>query len=339
MQFLVERSERVVGGKSRKVYLLTSEDQSTQAEIWPDLGCNCLRWRVAGPSKPLELLYAAPDWAQNPIPTRSGIPILFPFPNRIRDGRFSWNSQAYQQPLNDPAGKNSIHGFVCRHSWHVKHFNAKDDLATLTAEFQACADAPQEFKLWPGDYKLTMRFLLSPDSLSLSATMHNPGPEPLPAGLGYHPYFRMPFTDDASAGDCTVTVPAESLWQLVDNLPTGKKTPVDAARDLRQQRPFADLHLDDVLTDLKSGVPEHMLHLRASVHQPNVGAIEVWTSNSFQQLVAFTPPHRQAICFEPYTCASDAINLQQQGIDAGLSVLDPDEKRTEFVVMRFVAAK
>ena len=30
------------------------------------------------------------------------------------------------------------------------------------------------------------------------------------------------------------------------------------------------------------------------------------------------PPHREAICLEPYTCTTDAINLQQQGVNAGL---------------------
>ena len=29
-------------------------------------------------------------------PTRSGFPILFPFPNRIRDGKFDWQGNTYQ---------------------------------------------------------------------------------------------------------------------------------------------------------------------------------------------------------------------------------------------------
>ena len=39
----------------------------------------------------------------------------------------------------------------------------------------------------------------------------------------------------------------------------------------------------------------------------------------------FTPPHREAVCLEPYTCITDAINLHQQGKDAGLLVLSPGE--------------
>jgi aldose 1-epimerase len=43
-------------------------------------------------------------------------------------------------------------------------------------------------------------------------------------------------------------------------------------------------------------------------------------------VVVFTPANRQAFCIEPYTCVTDAINLQQQGVDAGLLVLPPGEK-------------
>ena len=51
------------------------------------------------------------------------------------------------------------------------------------------------------------------------------------------------------------------------------------------------------------------------------------------EVVAFTPPHRQAVCLEPYTWTTDAINLQQQGVNAGLRVLAPGEQWTGVVEM------
>ena len=38
------------------------------------------------------------------------------------------------------------------------------------------------------------------------------------------------------------------------------------------------------------------------------------------------PPHRQAVCLEPYTCVTDAVNLQQNGVAAGWKVLPPGER-------------
>src|SRR5438034_969248 len=79
--------------------------------------CVSCQVQRAGPA--LDLLYADPDLFHNGRPTRSGIPILFPFPNRIRDGRYSWDGKSYQLPLNDPTRLNAIHGFACRHPWRV----------------------------------------------------------------------------------------------------------------------------------------------------------------------------------------------------------------------------
>ena len=40
-------------------------------------------------------------------------------------------------------------------------------------------------------------------------------------------------------------------------------------------------------------------------------------------LVIYTPPNRDSICFEPYTCVTDAINLEAQGVASGWQVLAP----------------
>lgn len=335
MKFQVDTAVRTVKGARHNVYLLSSQDQVQQAEIWPEFGCNCLRWRVAGPRGPLELLYLVPDFDANPAPNRSGIPVLFPFPNRIRAGHYAWHGRDYRLPLNDPGAKNAIHGFACRRPWRVRNSHGAENLATLSAEFQGSIDAPNEAALWPGDYKLTLRFLLGPDSLSLSATMSNPGPDVLPVGLGFHPFFRLPLVA-SEHGECRVRVPADTIWELRENIPTGEKLPVDHFHDLRQPRRFDDLLLDDVYTDLHSDTPNEKLHLRGLVEQVGVGRVEVWSSAAFRELVVFTPPTRAAVCLEPYTCATDAVNLHVRGIDSGLIELKPGESRTEFVVFRFI---
>src|SRR5579871_4129739 len=87
------------------VYVLSDPAQDIRAEIWPALGFNCFHWQ----EQTLDLLYADPQLFQNPVPTRSGFPVLFPFPNRIRNGRFTWQGKDYQLPLNDPSHRNAIH--------------------------------------------------------------------------------------------------------------------------------------------------------------------------------------------------------------------------------------
>jgi aldose 1-epimerase len=45
----------------------------------------------------------------------------------------------------------------------------------------------------------------------------------------------------------------------------------------------------------------------------------------FRELVLYAPEQRPVICFEPYTCTTDAVNLEERGIDSGLNRLSPGE--------------
>src|SRR5688500_9381880 len=96
------------------IYELQAGD--SRALIWPAFGFNCLSWQIGDGT---DLLWSDPDVFQNPLPTRNGVPILFPFPNRIRDGKFTWNGRGYQLPINGPNGRHAIHGFACYRPWRV----------------------------------------------------------------------------------------------------------------------------------------------------------------------------------------------------------------------------
>jgi aldose 1-epimerase len=63
--------------------------------------------------------------------------------------------------------------------------------------------------------------------------------------------------------------------------------------------------------------------------------LRIWTSPEFRESVLFIPVHRQAICVEPYTCATDAINLREKNIDAGLRQLAPGETWRGVVEVRW----
>ena len=53
--------------------------------------------------------------------------------------------------------------------------------------------------------------------------------------------------------------------------------------------------------------------------------IAIRFSREFTTCVLFTPPHREAVCVEPYTCLPDGYNLQAKGAETGLRVLEPQE--------------
>ena len=317
------------------IYVLRDEAGTTRAEIWPANGSNCYRWQATLQGKPCELLYADPQFFDRGRPTRTGIPVLFPFPNRLREGRFTWEGKTYQLPLNESTGKHSIHGFAFQRPWRVIAQGADQRQAWLTTEFAASQDAPELLPLWPADYRLRLTYRLNADYLRIEAEVHNPDVCSLPFGLGYHPYFKLPLMPGLPGGECTVQSGARAYWELQDGLPDGQTHPVDAARNLQAARRIDDLKLDDVFTGLPfiPAVGTGDLCEQAVLRQAGV-ELRVLTSPSFREMVAFTPPHGKAICLEPYTCATDAIHLHQAGLDAGLLVLPPGELWSRVVEFR-----
>src|SRR5207237_9575150 len=117
-------------------------------------------------------------------------------------------------------------------------------------------------------------------------------------GLGYHPYFRIPFAPGAAAADSMVRAPAREMWPLVDSLPTGERRPCDPARDLNTPRRFVDLQLDDVLTGAPAAPdgPDGLC-ARGAVSAGRE-ALRLRTSPALRELVVFPPPHRQPVFIE-----------------------------------------
>lgn len=304
-------------------------DGKNRLEIWPALGFNAFRWQVGGQ----ELLHCPKSFFEENRPSRGGFPVLFPFANRIRDGKFTWDGKAYTLPTNDSTKKNAIHGFVYTRPWRIVDQGATAGSAWMTGEFHGSVDAPETLALWPADYRMRLTYRLFEHVLRVEADVDNPDTKPLPFCLGYHPYFAIaPF----GGPQAFITVPASKRWELIDSLPSGKLVDLDEPRDLRHGKSYSALQLDDVVTKLYTIAYDQQDNIGMTgivQHPAGNGMLTLWTAEDFRELVLFTPVHREAICLEPYTSTTDAINLSQRGIDAGLRVLKPGERWQGIVEM------
>ena len=54
----------------------------------------------------------------------------------------------------------------------------------------------------------------------------------------------------------------------------------------------------------------------------------------FTELVVFTPPERNCICLEPYTCVTNALNLTEKALETGLRVLPPGSEIKTWIEIR-----
>jgi aldose 1-epimerase len=252
MAFVVREFAAEAGGRTGIAYELTHDSGLVRAEVWPQWGFNCLRWQLhQQDGRWADLLYAAPDWETNPVPTRSGHPILFPFPGRLRDGRLVHEGKAYQLPLNDSTKCHAIHGFTPRNPWRVTHMTGGKESASITGQFSLSKDLPSALSMWPADFALNVTYTLTAHQLRVEALVENRGPGTLPFGLGYHAYFRLPGIHDADINQHMLFADAAELWDAHDNLPSGQRSPVPTELDHRTARAIGSTAFDHVFTKVK----------------------------------------------------------------------------------------
>ena len=101
------------------------------ASIVPELGNNCYLFKVADGDRWMDVIESPPDLATlKERPTAYGNPILFPFPNRIRGGTFTFEGETYQfdKPSESPT---SIHGLLLNQPYQDDTRSAGRDGALL----------------------------------------------------------------------------------------------------------------------------------------------------------------------------------------------------------------
>lgn len=299
--------------------VITIADPSTgsTASILPSLGFNCFSFRPVIDGRAIETLWAEPDFGPQSRPSRSGIPILFPFAGRLRGTSFSFDGKTYEVTGSSMNDGNAIHGFVMGRPWRV--IEQSENVAK--AEFHASIDDPSILEQWPADFRIRVSYHVTGTTLSCLIEISNPDTRPLPFVFGTHPYFRVPLGGAATA-PCQVTVPAASYWESAAALPTGALLPVDASRDLRAGPQFGNITIDAALANLVLGT-DGRFHAR--IADPAGFTLEESWDSAFRECIVFTPVHREAIAIEPYTGVPNPFELTAQGIDAGLRVLRPGE--------------
>jgi galactose mutarotase-like enzyme len=228
-------------------------------------------------------------------PTRGGSFPMAPWPNRIRDGRFTWEGQGYGVPTD---GKpHASHGRVFQRPWEVVGSDSG------SAELRCALDDG-----WPWEGWAEQRFALANGKLRMELSVHTAG-DRFPAGAGWHPWFRR---DVAGSARVRVRLDAPERYVLVENLPTGKVVPVEGEFDLRKGRVLGDLRLDDCYRGLQRPIEMEWDRVRLLME----------VSSETPHVQVFTPEY--AVAVEPQTCVADAFNLKERGVgNVGVQVAEP----------------
>jgi aldose 1-epimerase len=302
------------------------DNEGREVQIAPAAGFNAFSFCVPKDGQNLEILIQPKDDAALKRGGFSfGNPLLFPLPNRVRDGNYTFEGQNYKLDVNFKDG-HAIHGLVCDRPWTLTETGADEQRgawATATFDIRQFPDALRQY---PFEFVATATYSLHQGALRLSFSAQNVGERDLPMGFGIHPWFPFPFTDKGQRVDCRLKLPANARWELESStqlIPTGEITPVEGGEyDFREERALGTLFMDDVYTSLTFDGDVHRSHIHDSASGVT---LSVEASNSFREYVVYAPLDRNVICLEPYTSTTNAVNLNNEGIDAGLVVLQPGQ--------------
>jgi aldose 1-epimerase len=224
---------------------------------------------------------------------------LVPYVNRVRGGRFDFRGRRVTLAQNMPPDPSPLHGQGWLGPWQV----GAGGKASAELVFRHSAGE------WPWMYEARQHFELDPRGLTVVLTCKNGDLEPMPCGLGQHPYFHCTAETRLDTG-------VESVWTIDEHVLPVEKLPAEGRFGLRNRLVCRQ--------DLDHGFGGW--NGRARVDSPDLPfAIEMSSPEAgFFQL--YSPLSGEIFVAEPVTHANAALNAPEaEWADLGMRVLAPGE--------------
>ncbi|HET6480821.1 MAG TPA: aldose 1-epimerase family protein [Actinoplanes sp.] len=242
--------------------------------------------------------------------------ILAPWPNRIRDGKYTFEDQSYQLALTEPARHNAIHGLVNWSNWSLVERTPSS--VTLSYELPAQVGYP---------WWLTLRttWSISADGLRCDQQVVNNSASNAPWGYSVHPYVQLP---GVSVNDTLLHVPgAKRIVADSRLLPIGAVAVAGTEYDFAESRKIGDLVLDTTFGDIEHGADGIT---EVTIADPSSDRkVVVWADEKFRYWQVFSGDtlhgerFRRSVAIEPMTCPPDSFRTGRD-----LIVLAPGENWT-----------
>ncbi|HEX5578358.1 MAG TPA: hypothetical protein VFY43_01700 [Candidatus Limnocylindria bacterium] len=259
-----------------------------EAVLLPEVGARLHRLTVHGhdllrtPADPGRHLEEPFFWGGYP---------MAPWCNRLAAGVTKVHGHTVSLAANFADGS-AIHGQVATRPWDV----APDGSCSVGAGGDG----------WPWPYQVSLSAAIDGSELRMAWRLTNLADEPMPAGIGFHPWWRWPVR---------LRLDAESVYAS-NTQPAAEPAAVSGSLDLgRLAAPAAGLDGTWVAT----GVPLELAW-------PELGLRARLTTSAAARFVAVaTPPDIDAIAVEPQTHAPDGLRRLLEGRPDGLAWLAPGD--------------
>jgi aldose 1-epimerase len=225
---------------------------------------------------------------------------LIPWPNRLADGRYSFDGNDYQVSLTEPEKHNAIHGFLRWRSWQAQEQTATHVVMTTTL---------YPLMGYPFALHLSVDYTLSDGGLTVRTTATNVGTSTAPYASGQHPYLS-PGT--GVIDDCTLRLDAATRITTDPDrqLPTGTEPVEGSDFDFREPRQLGSLKVDYAFCDLVRD-DEGKAWMRLTGQDGRTAAL--WVDEAYPYLEMYTADtleperRRRGLGAEPMTCPPNGL--------------------------------
>lgn len=225
---------------------------------------------------------------------------LVPFVNRIRAGRFTFRGREIRLSPNMKGDPSPLHGQGWTSPWKVE--SCSDAEAVLVFEHRSGE--------WPWAYEAREQFRLEADTLHLRLTCINRSAEPMPCGLGFHPYFHC-------GAETRIETEVGDVWTVDENVLPVARMPAEG-RYAIADAPVCARDLDNGY-DGWSG--------RAIFTDPGWPFELTLSSPEARYFQLYSPPQGGIFVAEPVTHANAALNEPEQDwFSLGIQLLEPGEE-------------
>jgi aldose 1-epimerase len=244
--------------------------------------------------------------------------LLMPWPNRVRDGRYSFGGADHQLALTEPKRNNASHGLARWAAWTVQEHTHH----SVSLHYRLMAQTG-----YPWTVDLSVVYDLSADGLTVTQTATNTSEVPAPYASGAHPYLVV---GAGPVDTLELTMPAATrlLTDPERLLPTGREAVDGTPYDFRVTRPLRGVALNDSFTDLSRdsrGMASTVLR------DPGSGlGVVLWVDQHHPWLLLYTADDvpataRRSIAVEPMTAPPDALRSGEDLVVLGASGSADDE--------------
>lgn len=281
--------------------LVALEYEGWRLQLDPSLGGSVLHLQHGD----VELLRPASTGYTSPLDC-AAFPLV-PFVGRIDHGRFRVGHELIDLDATPGAEPHALHG----HGWLAPWKIRSRSQGSVSFGYEHAPDA------WPWRYLAEQIFSLDETSLALTLSVTNLSDSAMPAGLGWHSYFRKE--------GARLHAPVQRWWPgSADDVPTVSESIV--GRGMLEGVDVADLGLDSAFQRVGD---------LATVDWPHRGQrVTLETSANLRHCLVYTPEGEDYFCYEPVSHAPNAHNSHESSARTGLGWLGEGETLSATIRLR-----